>query len=212
MAPLGGVPVLVRTLQALMAAPSLAGVVLVVPAAQQSDYETYLAPHTFSKPLVWTTGGPTRRDSVYNGLLALPPEAVVVAVHDAARPLIQPMLVEAALIGLVEQHVPGLIVAQPMPDTVKQADAHHHIQATLDRTVLWRAQTPQVFQTAVLKQAHEAIPPETPVTDDAQLLELAGLGPVALLAGPASNLKITTADDLLIADALWAQLHPALAD
>ncbi len=136
-------------------------------------------------------GGATRQDSVRRGLEALaadPPDLVLV--HDAARPVVPQGTVPALLAAL--QRVPGAIPAMPVSDTLKRG-AEGLIAETVPRAGLFRAQTPQGFRYAPLLAAHRAA--TTEATDDAQLLEAAGL-PVALVAGHESNVKITWSEDL----------------
>ena len=204
---LGGIPLLARTVQALLSAQRVHGLIIACPPGKESLYREWLG--TSAKQVQFVAGGADRRASVLNGVKALPDACEVVVVHDAARPLIAPALVDKAIAPVVGGAA-GCVVAMPMQDTVKEALGAEagegpEIARTLDRSRLWRAQTPQVFRKDLLLQAHAAIPAETPVTDDAQLLELAGLGPVILLEGPASNLKVTTPDDRLLAEA-WLSL------
>lgn len=219
--PLEGVPVLARTVMALLSVPSINGIVVVSSEANRERYQSVITNHIPKATQVqFASGGATRRESVYNGLLALPELARMVIVHDAARPLIRPALIEQAIQGVREGNS-GAIVAIPIHDTVKEtvsqpntdpeSQEHPMIRATLDRNRLWRAQTPQVFQKDVLLQAHQEIPLDIPVTDDAQLLELAGLGPVAIVPGDERNLKITRPIDVLMAEAfLKANAVPLL--
>lgn len=202
LATLAGRPVLVHTLQALLDTPSIAGIVLVSSAQNQQTYQALVLEWLPNAPIRFALGGATRRDSVFAGLLALPDTAAIVAVHDAARPLIDPNTIENAIHTIQQTGNVGAIVAVPIHDTVKRArDDNQTIERTVDRSHLWRAQTPQLFNTAKLLRAHRQVPLETPVTDDAQLLELANLGPVAMVAGDERNLKITTPTDLLVAEA-----------
>lgn len=200
--PLDGIPVLARSVMALLAAESVSGVMIACRPEKQAVYEAVIRDCQPAKPVRFAGGGRDRRESVYNGVLALPVETEIVAVHDAARPLIAPGLVEAA-VRRVREGVPGCIVGVPIRDTVKTV-AEDRISGTVDRSLLWRAQTPQVFLKSVLLAAVQAVPEDTPVTDDAQLLELAGLGPVHLLEGDERNLKITTPQDVAMAEAWLA--------
>jgi 2-C-methyl-D-erythritol 4-phosphate cytidylyltransferase len=158
-------------------------------------------------------GGATRARSVANALAAVGTE--LVAIHDAARPLLTSELVEGVVATLVaDPGADGAIAAAPLADTVKRAqpadrvasfDAHRVIksplavQETLDRGALWAAQTPQVFRTDVLRRAIEAAGDgvET-ATDEAMLVEAAG-GRVLIHPAPASNLKVTSPADLRLA-------------
>jgi 2-C-methyl-D-erythritol 4-phosphate cytidylyltransferase len=201
---IAGESVLVRTLRALLSAQSIAGIVLVLAVEKQARYQAMIEQHLGSVNLRFAAGGRDRRESVLNGLLALPGTVEVVAIHDAARPLVQPTVIEQAVSEVMSGQA-GAVVAVPVVDTLKQAEAGSmNINRTVDRAQLWRAQTPQVFRREVILRAHHAIPPETPVTDDAQLMELAGFGPVVLVPGDERNLKITTPADVRLAQAFLA--------
>ena len=204
--PLGGVPVLMRTVQALMAARLVSGVVVAVNPDKIDAYRQALAMQPLEKPLLWTTGGATRRESVMRGLEALPDSVGVVVIHDAARPLVMPDLVDAAIAALLAGDVSGVVVALPVRDTLKRVDAVGCIVETVDRQALWQAQTPQVIWRDKLVLAHRAVPLDAPVTDDVQLLELAGLGPVQVVQGNAGNLKITLPGDLALAENILANV------
>jgi 2-C-methyl-D-erythritol 4-phosphate cytidylyltransferase len=145
-------------------------------------------------------GGPSRSASVRNALAAAP-EADVAVVHDAARPLVTPELVERCLAAL-EPGVDGAIAAARLTDTVKEASPDGRVVRTLDRAALWAIQTPQVFRADVLRRAldvdDEAL---AAATDDASLVEAAG-GTVRVVEAPPENLKITRPEDLELAEAL----------
>ncbi len=202
LANLAGVPVLVRTLQGLLSVPGLSGVLLATSEVALPQYQVLVAEHLPGAPVHFTLGGQTRRESVFRGLQALPETVEIAVIHDAARPLISPEIVDKAVFAVRDADQAGAVVALPMHDTVKKTmPGQSVIQETLDRSGLWRAQTPQVFPKALILQAHRQVPTETAVTDDAQLMELAGLGPVALVEGQESNLKITTQADIRLAEA-----------
>lgn len=208
LADLGGQPVITRTAEALLRAPEIQGLVIAAPDGQYDTLMNALQAQFPDKPIRLTPGGDTRRASVFCGLCALPPDVDRVVVHDAARPLVSTTLV-SRVIQAVTPQTPGAIVAIPVYDTIKRAtpptqDGYAHIETTLDRQTLWRAQTPQVFVRAQLEAAHQRVPQAQAVTDDAQLMELCGLGPVALIPGTPHNLKITTLDDWQLAQRLWA--------
>jgi 2-C-methyl-D-erythritol 4-phosphate cytidylyltransferase len=143
----------------------------------------------------WVEGGPSRSASVRNALGAAP-EATVVVVHDAARPLATAGLVRECLEAL--DGVDGVIAATPVSDTVHVASSDRLIQATPDRSMLWAAQTPQVFQAAVLRRVLDS---GESATDEASLVAAVG-GSVRLVEGPSDNIKVTTPTDLRLAEAL----------
>ena len=141
-------------------------------------------------------GGDTRSDSVRAGLRAIPADAEVVVVHDAARPLATRALFDAVIAAVrngADAAVPGLLVA----DTLKRV-ANERVVATVDRGELVAVQTPQAFRASVLRAAHAG---SDDATDDAALVEAMG-GSVVVVPGEPRNLKITTPDDLLVAAAL----------
>ena len=144
-------------------------------------------------------GGSRRQDSVRKGLELVKSDRVVI--HDAARPLLSPSLVERVLEAL-QTHA-GAVPVVPCVETIKRVE-RHLVRETIERSTLWQAQTPQAFRTEVLKAAHErAASDGIDVTDDAQLLETYG-GIVAVVEGDPHNLKITYPTDFLVAEALLA--------
>jgi 2-C-methyl-D-erythritol 4-phosphate cytidylyltransferase len=141
------------------------------------------------------TGGASRSASVRNALAAAP-EATVVVVHDAARPLVTARLVRECLEAL--DGVDGAVAATPMSDTVHVASSDRLIHDTPDRSTLWAAQTPQVFDADALRRALDS---GRSATDEASLVASAG-GTVRLVAAPSENVKVTTPTDLRLAEAL----------
>ena len=146
------------------------------------------------------TGGHVRSASV-RAALAAAPEASVAVVHDAARPLVTAELVERC-VSAVRGGWDGAIAAAPMTDTVKEAGPDARVVRTLDRSVLWRIQTPQAFAADALRRALD-VPDEVlaAATDDASLVEAAG-GRVVVVEAPRENLKVTTPMDVAVAEVL----------
>jgi 2-C-methyl-D-erythritol 4-phosphate cytidylyltransferase len=144
-------------------------------------------------------GGAERFESVANALARVPDTVDLVAVHDAVRPLAAAAQVDAVFAAAAEHG--GAMLALPVADTLKRVDAAtNRVAGTTARDGLWQAQTPQVFRRDWLLDAYAkraAVPP--PVTDDAQLIEAAGY-PVVAVPGTATNIKITTKDDLALAE------------
>jgi 2-C-methyl-D-erythritol 4-phosphate cytidylyltransferase len=188
---LAGKTLLERGVEALL--PVCDRVVVAVPASPQTSD---LRPQGFDL----VPGGDSRSASVRNALEAAP-EASVVVVHDAARPLVTAGLVRRCLEAL-EPGIDGVIAAAPMTDTVKEAAPDGRVLRTLDRSSLWRIQTPQVFRAEVLRRALDRDPAAlAAATDDAWLVEEIG-GVVRVVEAPPDNLKITTEHDLRVAEAL----------
>ncbi len=190
--PLGGRPVLDWAVAACR--PSSAGVVLVVPAEAG-------APDAASHGVdAVVAGGATRADSVRCGLAAVPDDAEVIVVHDAARPLASPALFDAVIAAVSSGGADGAVPGLPPSDTIKAVDESGRVTSTLDRAALVTVQTPQAFRAAALRRAH-AEAPAVGATDDAMLVEALG-GTVLVVPGEPGNLKITDPDDLGAAERL----------
>lgn len=189
-AELGGRPVIDWS---LAAARSVArGVVAVVPAGSLG------MPNLARGADCVIAGGETRAASVRRGLAAVPDQAEVIVVHDAARPLASRELFRA-VVEAVEDGADGAIPGISLVDTVKRVRAGRVVE-TLDRTELVAAQTPQAFRAELLRRAHDGDPE---ATDDARLLETIGAS-VAVVPGEFHNLKLTSPDDLVVAER-WCQ-------
>lgn len=174
--------------------------------SQPVDYEainTILESLNLSKPVHLIKGGATRTESVYNGLKALPPEAQQVLIHDGARCLATPGLFDRC--ALEVRSCAGLIAAIPVKDTIKVVDSSGIITSTPDRKNLWAAQTPQGFDVKLLLECHElGVKNGWEVTDDATLFEKCGYK-VKVVPGEETNLKVTTPQDLAIAEFILNQ-------
>ncbi|MBZ4645658.1 MAG: 2-C-methyl-D-erythritol 4-phosphate cytidylyltransferase [Petroclostridium sp.] len=145
-------------------------------------------------------GGKERQDSVYNGLKEISNEATIVAIHDGARPLILPKHIEEAIEAAVQYNAAAVGVR--VKDTIKLVDDNNNIVNTLDRSKLWAVQTPQVFKVEILKRAHQkAIEEGISATDDCMLVEQMGYQ-VKMVEGSYENIKITTPEDIFLAEAI----------
>jgi 2-C-methyl-D-erythritol 4-phosphate cytidylyltransferase len=194
---LAGSPVLLRSLAAFLAHPSCRWVVAVLPPEDAAD-----PPLSLPGDVALVPGGTTRSESVRAGLAALPAEADLVLVHDAARPLVTRAVVDrvldAAALGS------GAVPAVPVTDTLKRVRDDGLVVETVDRSALWAAQTPQGFPRRMLLHAYDAALREGWVaTDDAALVERSG-GRVVVVVGDPHNIKITRPEDLLLAETILA--------
>lgn len=144
-------------------------------------------------------GGAERWESSRNGCAAASPSWPYLLIHDAARPFLEPDLVEA-VVAAARAHGAAL-AARPLADTLKRADGAGLCVETVPRDRLWRAQTPQAFRRELLVRAFAAWNRSDPPTDDAALVEALGVRP-ALVPAPAANFKITTPEDLALAEGL----------
>jgi 2-C-methyl-D-erythritol 4-phosphate cytidylyltransferase/2-C-methyl-D-erythritol 2,4-cyclodiphosphate synthase len=195
--PLGGVAVLRHSVLALRRHPAVSGVRVVIHPSDRALYDEAVAGLDL---LPAVAGGAQRQDSVRNGiesLAAAAPDRVLI--HDGARPFLDGETIDRVLTAL-DRH-DGAIAALPVRDTVKRGEAGT-IAATLDRSTLWRAQTPQGFRYAAIRAAHQAAA-RLELSDDAAVAERAGLS-VALVEGSEDNFKVTTMDDLARAERLLA--------
>jgi len=191
-------PLLAWTLAAAAASESISWIGIVGQPVDFPDFQEILANLSPNKPVQFVRGGATRQESVYNGLQALPPEAERVLIHDGARCLATPELLDRCAQTIL--NCEGLIAAIPVKDTIKVVDETGFIRDTPDRKNLWAAQTPQGFEVKLLKECHEkgrSLGWE--VTDDAALFEKCGL-PVKIVEGEETNLKVTTTVDLTVAE------------
>ena len=197
---IGGEPVLSRTLRAFETAACISKIVIV---ARACDFDAIQKASAFvTKPLTITEGGKERQDSVSNGA-ALCGDAEYIAVHDAARPFITPEEIETVCADAEKYGAATLAV--PVKDTIKVAAADGTVCATPERSTLRAIQTPQVFRLSLYKEALcLAKNAGKQYTDDCQLIEAAG-GKVYLTPGDYKNIKITTPEDLLVAEAFAAE-------
>ena len=203
---LGGVPLLLRAIRPFLSHPAVDAVSVVLPAPEAEQPPDWLAP-LLGERLRATSGGATRMASVEAGLAVLPSSCSIVLVHDGARPFPDATVIDA-VIAAARGGV-GAVAAVPVSDTLKEAgpiDAMSPppVMRTVSRSALWRAQTPQGFPRSMLESAYRAAKArgkgET-TTDDAELVEREG-GTVVLIRDRSTNLKITTPDDFLVAEAL----------
>ena len=194
--PLRGEPVLVRTVKLFSACPLVDEIVI---AAADLETTRELVGH-LPKVARVVPGGATRQESVWAALQAVHSRPRIVAVHDAARPLLTPAVREGVLRAAAVH--PALVVAVPVQDTIKQVAPDGTVVATPDRGSLWAVQTPQVFWADVLVQAfRQAMADGFTGTDDASLVERIGV-PVRVFRGEPTNLKLTTPADFRVAEAL----------
>jgi len=202
--PIHGVPMLLRTLRPFTSHPAVGQVVVAVPAGFAERPPEWLGKLVGDR-LCLVPGGTARAQSVRAGLRALPSSASVVLVHDGARPFVSRETIDN-VIARARGGV-GAVAAVPLHDTIKEVVEQNRITRTVARERLWRAQTPQGFPRAMIDEAYARVRKQDPVpTDDAELCERAGFA-VEVIPDTPHNLKVTTADDFRIAEALARELR-----
>lgn len=194
---MAGRPVVEYSLLALLAVP-VDGIVLVVASGEEETFSRALGEILRNNNIKIVLGGASRRDSVRQGLSALPDNIELVLVHDGARPLVNPVRIQEAI--QAARHWGASTLAVPVKDTIKVGNVEDVVRETLPRDMLWQVQTPQVFDYDLLVEAHQvAVRDGYEGTDDASLLERLGYS-VKLVRGDYSNIKITTPEDFVMAE------------
>jgi 2-C-methyl-D-erythritol 4-phosphate cytidylyltransferase len=202
---LGGMPIVARTISIFELAPCIAGIYLVIP-SEEIPYcrEHVVAAYGFRKVREIVPGGRERQNSVMNGLNAMGGELSrddVVLIHDGVRPFITAGLLQQAIAAACSGD--GALVAVPAKDTIKRV-SNGVVTATLERDLLWQAQTPQAFRFGIIQSAHQAAERDGFLgTDDTSLVERQG-GVIRVVPGDYRNIKITTPEDLILAEAFLA--------
>jgi 2-C-methyl-D-erythritol 4-phosphate cytidylyltransferase len=200
--PIAGRLLVLRTLDRFFSARSIEKIILVVAGKEMQRSQALLQSdfHLNHRPWTLQVGGATRQKSVRRGLEKLDSDCEIVVIHDAARPLVSASLIdrcvdEASRVGAV-------VVGLPVKDTIKVVSEEHWVQATPARNSLREIQTPQAFRKELIVQAHDrAFRQAIDATDDSTLVEQMGK-PVLVVPGETTNIKITTREDILLAEAL----------
>ena len=209
--PILGVPMLLRALRAFIGHPEVRQVIVTLPPGYVERPPDWLG-KLRGERLAFVPGGAQRSDSVRSGLRALPADATIILIHDAARPFVSRGIIDA-VISRARAGV-GAVAAIPASDTLKEVGQDTQaltprVARTVDRERIWRAQTPQGFPRAMLQAAYAqlgAVTNGSAPSDDAEVCERAGF-PVELIPDSPYNVKLTTADDFRIAEALARELR-----
>ncbi|MBK6796409.1 MAG: 2-C-methyl-D-erythritol 4-phosphate cytidylyltransferase [Acidobacteria bacterium] len=204
---IAGAPIIIHTLRRFDSCEDIGAIIVALQASEISSFEECLSGFEFRKPVRLVPGGAERSDSILNALEAareFDPE--LVAVHDAVRPFVTPAQISAVLARAGEAG--AAILALPATDTIKEVEGGI-IRRTIDRRLIWRAQTPQAFRYEMLLRANAeartaGLPPAL-TTDDSLLVENLGLE-VAVVEGSAHNIKITTPEDFILAERLFEEM------
>ena len=205
---IAGKPVLTWSAESFDAVGDVGLIVIVGLEDRKEEYlKRAIDPFPFVTPIAVAPSGPTRQESAFSGLECVPDEFEFVALHDGARPLVTPQLIEHT-IAMVKGNfdADGAVVAHPAIDTLKVVE-NGVIAGTPDRNVFWNAQTPQVFRTGIYRRAHAAALSDGFVgTDDSSLIERLG-GRVLVVEGPRDNLKLTVPEDYELLEAAVYKMY-----
>jgi len=196
---LEGKPILAHTLEKFETCPLIRSILLVV-GQEDMDYclKEVVEKFEFKKVSQIVPGGKRRQESVKNGIDALPKDAEIVAIHDGVRPFVTKAMIEDSIHFALKYG--AVVLAIPVKDTIKMSNPDGTVLKTLDRESLWQIQTPQTFQASIIKEAYSRATKDAFVgTDDASLVERSGVM-VHILPGSYTNIKITTPEDLLLAN------------
>ncbi|HIJ86820.1 MAG TPA: 2-C-methyl-D-erythritol 4-phosphate cytidylyltransferase [Desulfuromonadales bacterium] len=209
---LGGMPIVARTVSVFEQSPLIDAIYLVIP-AEEIPYcqEHVVEAYRFSKVVAIVPGGKERQHSVMNGLRGMKEHVSgndIILIHDGVRPLITVEALRES-IAAASSHDGGVMAVQAK-DTIKSVK-NGIVTSTLDRTTLWQAQTPQAFRFSVIFSAHQAAETDHYLgTDDASLVERIG-GTVRIIQGDYHNIKITTPEDLILAEAFLSSTQKTRA-
>lgn len=203
MAPLCGLPVAAHSLARFERSEAVEEIILVIRSERRAEFEKIIREQKFSKVATIVDGGAERHLSVWNGVASVSARTRLIAVHDAARPLVSSSLIDEAFALAAEKGAVSL--AAPVVDTLKRADEAHQVIDSVNRADLWGMQTPQVFRIDWLREAYQRIINSgRSVTDEVSALQEAGY-PVTLIYNPDWNVKITFPRDLELAEKLIRQ-------
>jgi 2-C-methyl-D-erythritol 4-phosphate cytidylyltransferase len=196
---LAGKPLLCHALDRFEASPFIDTIHLVV-GLEDMDYTLteIVEAYGYRKISRIVPGGRSRQESVKNGILSLSSEVDLVAIHDGVRPFVTPKMIEESI--RAARQFKAAVIATPVKETIKMVDRDRTVLSTLDRESLWQIQTPQTFQLEVIKLAIQKAAEDGFLgTDDASLVERIGIK-VYILPGSYTNIKITTPEDLILAN------------
>ncbi len=198
---LHGRPILHYVIEALDNSPSIDKIIVAVSPGEEARCQTEVVQGgSFKKKVLVVQGGATRQESVQRLLAGVPDDSSMVLIHDGARPLITIELIERAI--KETQCWKATVMAVPVKDTIKFGNDEAFVEQTLQRERLWSIQTPQTFEKSLIYEAHRRAFQDGFIgTDDAALVERLGT-PVKIIMGSYDNIKITTPEDLLAAEAL----------
>ncbi len=204
--PLKGKPILVYTLERFQQCAEVNEIIIATQKSSMEQIEELLSEFQITKAVTPIPGGERRQDSIANALNYIHEQSEIICVHDAVRPFIH--LREITQTIETAKYFGASIVAVRAKDTIKKASTDGRVEHTLQRSSLWMVQTPQTFQRKILVDAYaNAERNQLTATDDSYLVEKIGISPI-IVEGSYDNIKITTPDDLLLAELLLQRFVP----
>ncbi|WP_453992478.1 2-C-methyl-D-erythritol 4-phosphate cytidylyltransferase [Bacillus nitroreducens] len=196
---LKSIPVIIHTLRVFENDPLCSGVILVINKDEQQIFEKLIQTYNIKKIISFVQGGSERQHSVYNGLQEVK-NTDIVLVHDGARPFLKQENVHELIKVATDKG--AAVLAVPVKDTIKRASSDLYVEETVERSSLWAIQTPQAFHVSILQEAHELARKDNFLgTDEASLVERIPKQ-VYIVKGSYLNIKLTTPDDLVFAEAI----------
>ena len=194
-------PILAHSIEIFQKCDLIDEIIVVANKDEEASCRTnVIEKYGYSKVKKLVSGGDERQFSVYNGLMQVDAKCDIVLVHDGARPLLTSVIIERCIDGV--ERYGAVSCGVPIKETIKIVDENHNVRVTPKRDSIWITQTPQAFKLDTLIKAHlRAIEEEIVCTDDAMLVEQLGIN-VRMIEGDYENIKITTPDDLIIAEAI----------
>ncbi|MBU0647613.1 2-C-methyl-D-erythritol 4-phosphate cytidylyltransferase [Patescibacteria group bacterium] len=196
-------PIIAHTIRAFEKNPNITDIIIVTNPSEKQNIQNIISNQSFQKISKIISGGETRQESCYNGVMSTKPDTDIIIIHDGARPFIRQETIDQSISDCQQYDVS--VVGVPVKDTIKTADSNQFIEKTLDRSKLWAVQTPQVFMSSIIKKAHQqALADKFIGTDDTSLAERIGYK-VKITPGHYDNIKITTPDDLIVAKNILSQ-------
>ncbi|PNH03690.1 2-C-methyl-D-erythritol 4-phosphate cytidylyltransferase, chloroplastic [Tetrabaena socialis] len=204
---LRGQPIATYSLETFAHMPEVGEVVIVCDPSWRDIFEKRFAGLPSRLKFKWALPGPERQDSVFNGLQEVAPSAAIVAVHDSARPLVTPQ--DAARCMADGYSIGAAVLGVQVKPTIKEVDKELMVIKTLQRAKLWEVQTPQCIRPELLRAGFEMVKSQgLEVTDDVSIIEAMGM-PVKITAGSYTNIKVTTPDDMAVAEKFLEEVPAA---
>lgn len=204
---INGLPILFYTLRVFESTPEINEISLIIHKGEEGYCQKIIEEHCLKKVLKIVFGGKTRQDSVYNGLKEVDSDTTMVVIHDGVRPFVTEDIIKKSI--MAARYSDGAVAAIPVRDTLKYVSEKGIIDRSINRSNLWLAQTPQTFRLEIIREGYQkAYIDNFFGTDDASLVERLGYK-VKVVEGSYANIKITTSDDIILAQKILDKACPS---